>query len=109
MGLSAEKSLRLKGAGLVGLYDRENELWTKTAKDAFDYTVDYVKKAGEPVRPDDLIPSMLPVLEVTKVLRDFLDEKKLRQKYWYRYFGELIVDRRWSILNPDDNAEEAEK
>jgi hypothetical protein len=106
MGLSAQKSLRLKDAGLIDLYNNEQAIWAKAAQEAYDYTADSVKQAGEPVRPDDLIPVLVPVLEVTEILRDYLNEERLRQKYWYQFFGELIIDQLWSELNPDDEEDE---
>lgn len=106
MGLTARKSLKLEDAGLDDLFDQEEELWTEMAQEAFNYTADSVKGAGEPVRPDDLIPVMVPVLEVTQVLRVYLSEKRLSQNYWYTWFGELIVDRVWDQLGEDDEDDE---
>lgn len=102
MGLTARKSLGLEDAGLNDLFEKEKELWTETAQQAYDYTAEFVKDADEPVRPDDLIAVLIPVLEVTKVLRDFLAENKLRQKYWYTWFGELIIDRLWEQIHEED-------
>jgi hypothetical protein len=102
MGLTARKSLRLDDTGLVGLFEEEEAMWTKTAKEAYDYTADFVKGAGEPVRPDDLIPILVPVLEVTDTLRTFLSEHRLSQKYWYTWFGELTIDRVWDEFDEED-------
>lgn len=108
MGLTARKSLRLEDAGLDGLFGDHEVMWTDMAQEAYDYVSTSVKKAGEPVRPDDLIPLMTPVLEVTGVLREYLAMKKLRQRYWYEWFGELIVDRVWDELDEDDDEEEGQ-
>ena len=106
MGLTARKSLGLEDAGLDRLFEDESDLWLETAKQAYNYTAEFVKDADEPVRPDDLIDVLIPVLEVTKVLRDFLSEHKLRQKYWYVWFGELIIDRLWEEIHSEDDEEE---
>lgn len=106
MGLTARKSLGLEDADLDGLFEDEKDLWTETAQQAYDYTAEFVKEADEPVRPDDLIAVLVPVLEVTKVLRDFLSEHKLRQKYWFTWFGELIIDRLWDEIHSEDDEEE---
>lgn len=102
MGLTARKSLALEDAGLDSFFAEERELWTEMASEAYNYTAEFVKDAGEPVRPDDLIPVLVPVLEVTQKLREFLAENRLRQKYWYTWFGEYIIDSLWDELNPED-------
>jgi hypothetical protein len=51
------------------------------------------------VRPDDVVPTLVPALEVSDRLRTFLAGKKLTQQYWYTWFAELIVDRLWSDLH----------
>lgn len=99
MGLTAQKSLDLEGADLDDLFKEDKKLWTSMAKQAYGYVADFVKEADEPVRPDDLIPVLVPVLEITEKLRIFLAENGLNQKYWYTWFGELIVDRVWKELN----------
>lgn len=109
MGLTARKSLGLEDAGLDELFEDERDLWKDTAQQAYDYTAEFVKEADEPIRPDDLIDVLIPVLEVTKVLRDFLSEHRLRQKYWYVWFGELIIDRLWAEIHAEDDDEEDEE
>lgn len=106
MGLTARKSLALEDAGLDAFFKKEKALWTEMANEAFNYTADFVKDAGEPVRPDDLIPVLVPVLEVTQKLREYLVEKKLRQKYWFTWFGEYIIDSLWAELNPEEDEDD---
>jgi len=98
MGLTARKSLRLEDAGLDKFYADNQTLWATMAQEAFDYTADYVKKANEPVRPDDLVAVLVPALEVTKLLRDFLANGSLRQQFWFLWFAEYIIDREWASL-----------
>ena len=98
MGLTATKSVRLEGAGLTRLFDKQQKLWRALARNAYVYVSGGLEESGEPVRPDDLITPLVPVLEVTNELRDFLDENRLTQKYWYQWFAELIVDRVWNDL-----------
>jgi hypothetical protein len=52
----------------------------------------------EAIHPDDLIPILVPALELDLELRDHLDERGLKQKYWYTNFGEYIVDEVWEEL-----------
>ena len=96
MALSLNKLKRLEDAGLAELFDEDRKLWTAMAKDAYAYTRKFV---GAEVRPDDLVPTLVPALEVSDRLRTFLARRKLTQNYWYTWFAELIVDRLWSDLH----------
>lgn len=95
MALSLNKLKRLEDAGLVALFDDDRKLWTAMAKDAYAYTRRFV---GPEVRPDDVVPTLVPALEVSDRLRTFLAARKLTQNYWYTWFGELMVDRLWPSL-----------
>jgi hypothetical protein len=96
VALSLNKLKRLEDAGLAELFDEDRKLWTAMAKDAYAYTRKFV---GAEVRPDDLVPTLVPALEVSDRLRTFLARRKLAQNYWYTWFAELIVDRLWSDLH----------
>ena len=95
MALSLNKLKRLTDAGLVELFENDLKLWTAMAKDAFGYTRKFI---GTDVRPDDVVPTLVPALEVSDRLRTFLASRKLTQNYWYTWFAELVVDRLWPDL-----------
>jgi hypothetical protein len=96
VALSLNKLKRLEDAGLTELFDTERKLWTAMTKDAYVYTRKFV---GAEVRPDDMVPTLVPALEVSDRLRTFLAARKLTQNYWYTRFAELLVDRLWSDLH----------
>jgi hypothetical protein len=96
VALSLNKLKRLDDAGLVRLFADDEKLWTAMAKDAYGYTRRFV---GADVRPDDVVPTLVPALEVSDRLRTFLAQRKLTQNYWYTWFAELMVDRLWSRLH----------
>ena len=96
MALSLNKLKRLGDAGLVEFFDEDRKLWTAMAKDAYGYTRKFI---GAEVRPDDVVPTLVPALEVSDRLRTYLAERKLSQNYWYTWFAELIVDRLWADLH----------
>ena len=96
MALSLNKLKRLEDAGLVRLFEDDRKLWTAMAKDAYSYTRRFV---GAEVRPDDVVPTLVPALEVSDRLRTFLAQRKLTQNYWYTWFAELMIDRLWSQLH----------
>lgn len=95
MALSLNKLKRLEDAGLAELFEADRKLWSAMAKDAYGYTKRFI---GAEVRPDDVVPTLVPALEVSDRLRTFLAQKKLTQQYWYTWFAELIVDRLWDGL-----------
>jgi hypothetical protein len=96
VALSLNKLKRLGDASLVELFDQDRKLWTAMAKDAYTYTHKFI---GADVRPDDVVPTLVPALEVSDRLRTYLAARKLSQNYWYTWFAELIVDRLWSDLH----------
>ena len=96
MALSLQKLKRLGDASLVGLFEDDRKLWAAMAKDAYGYTRKFI---GADVRPDDVVPTLVPALEVSDRLRAYLASRKLTQNYWYTWFAELIVDRLWSGLH----------
>lgn len=96
MALSLNKLKRLGDAGLVELFEEDRKLWTAMAKDAYSYTRKFV---GPEVRPDDVVPTLVPALEVSDRLRTYLASRKLTQNYWYVWFAELLVDRLWPDLH----------
>jgi hypothetical protein len=98
VGLTATKAVRIEDAELNKLFDKKRTLWKGLAKEAYKYVAPAIKARKEDVRRDDLITPLLPVLEISSDLRDFLDEHKLTQKFWYEWFAEWIVDHVWSEL-----------
>jgi hypothetical protein len=95
VALNLNKLKRLGDAGLIELFEQDQKLWRAMAKDAYSYTRKFI---GADVRPDDVVPTLVPALEVSDRLRTYLASRKLTQQYWYTWFGELIVDRLWSDL-----------
>lgn len=96
MALSLNKLKRLEDAGLTELFDADRKLWVAMTKDAYGYTRKFV---GAAVRPDDVVPTLVPALEVSDRLRTFLAGRKLTQNYWYVWYAELLVDRLWADLH----------
>jgi hypothetical protein len=96
VALSLNKLKRLDDAGLTELFEGDRKLWTAMAKDAYGYTRKFI---GTDVRPDDVVPTLVPALEVSDRLRAYLAGRKLTQNYWYTWFAELIVDRLWTDLH----------
>jgi hypothetical protein len=98
MALTLEKEQRLRNAGFFDLFEREKSLWTAMAREAYSYTKLYVERAKAQVRMDDVVGPLAEGLRVTGTLAEYLDARKLKEKYWVEWFGELIVEKLWSEL-----------
>jgi hypothetical protein len=101
VALNLNKLKRLEDAGLAELFEHDRKLWSAMTKEAYSYTRKFV---GAEVRPDDVVPTLVPALEVSDRLRTFLAQKKLTQNYWYTWYAELLVDRLWDDLQPSRGA-----
>ena len=95
MALTLESEQRLTKAGLVEFFEDARDRWKGFAERSFNY-VRVGFPAGATVRQDDAAKAMLPMLEVDPQLLDFLSANRLKERYWIRYFGDLILDRCWS-------------
>ena len=95
MALTAEEAVALRKAGLIELFTKNQALFGKLAQQAYDYAKIGVTAVGMTVRPDDVIAGLVLSLKLTPTLTNYLDGHKLAQKYWFTYFGDLILDRLW--------------
>jgi hypothetical protein len=98
MALTLEKEQRLRNAGFFDLFERERPLWKAMAEEAYSYTKLYVERARARVRVDDVVGPLVEALKVTGKLEEHLDERKLKEKYWVAWFGELILEQLWGEL-----------
>jgi hypothetical protein len=98
LALTLEKEQRLRNAGLFDLFEKERALWKAMAREAYSYTKRYVERANARVRVDDVVGPLIEALKVTGNLEEHLDDKKLKEKYWVAWFGELILEQLWDEL-----------
>ncbi len=98
MALTLEKEQRLGNAGFFELFEKERPLWKDMAQEAYSYTKLYVGRAKAQVRMDDVVGPLIEALKVTGKLEEHLDHKKLKEKYWVAWFGELILELLWDEL-----------
>jgi hypothetical protein len=101
MALTAEIDLRMAAVGLTDLFEEQIQLYRAMAVTAYEYAEGYVEDAGLPLRIDDVAVALEPALHLSEPLTTLLGTKRLTQKYWYRYFADLILDRLWKELSGD--------
>jgi hypothetical protein len=95
MAMTLEKEQRLQDAELVAFFEKDHAMWAGVLARAYNFTkTDFPKDAI--IRRDDLIKALLSVVEINEELRDFLNENKLRGKFWKELFVDLIIDRTWA-------------
>lgn len=94
MALTLEAEQRLKKVGLLELFEKDRDEWQELAQRSHDFVRGNFPVESE-VRRDDVAKHLRPLLEVHEGLGSFLDENKLKQKYWVTDFGDLILELVW--------------
>lgn len=104
MGLTAVKSVRLEAAGFDQFFNDKKTLWRGLAERTYQFVKQTLAEtdAGEPVRPDDLIAPLVPALEASPAMREFLASKKLTQKFWNEWFAEWVIESLWDELSKEE-------
>lgn len=97
MALTLKVEQKLDDTGLIALFEEHEAVWTGLAEKCHAFVCENFPD-GSLIRKDDVAENLVPVLEVHDTLRAYVLENKLRQKYWIRYFGDLILDRVWDDL-----------
>jgi hypothetical protein len=98
VSLTLKAEQRLRNVGLVAFFEGQPAQWHAVARKTLDFLQSEFPN-GSTIRRDDLAFSLLPVLEVNEALGAYLQEQKLTQKYWFRDFADLIVDRAWDGIH----------
>jgi hypothetical protein len=98
MGLTASVEMSLSDAGLIDFYKKHIPAFKALAIRAYSFAHENVAPTGFPLRKDDVATSLVTALEINEDLRECLAGKKLRQKFWYLRFADLILDRLWKEL-----------
>jgi hypothetical protein len=103
MALTTAVEMELKNAGLIAEFNSKRAIWLDMAKEAYGYTCSTM--VGSP-KQDDVSPHLAWALETRSDFIRIKDTKKLRAKYWFRRFADLIIDRCWKELTADTTPQE---
>lgn len=98
MGLTAENELSLRDANLIKFYEKNKADFADVTRKSYDFASDQVAQINLPLRRDDVCTFLVPALRTHEKLRNELARLKLRQKYWYERFADLILDTSWDEL-----------
>jgi hypothetical protein len=97
MALTLEAEQRLEAVELIALFTAHEAAWLQAAKETKEFIAGNFPK-GSKIRRDDVAKALIPILEVNETLKDKLNDKKLRGKFWIKDFADLIIDRTWEEL-----------
>jgi hypothetical protein len=97
MALTLEAEQSLERGGLIALFSDHDAHWREMAAQSYRFLVGNFPN-GATVRPDDVAKTLTPLLEVDDLLTNHLAARKLKQKYWKRYFCDLVLDRCWARI-----------
>ncbi|AWM78210.1 hypothetical protein [Phenylobacterium parvum] len=100
MALTLDEEQKLEAAGLIAFFLTSQATWLATVKRTHAF-LKATLPSGTTIRPDDLAKTLLPLVEVDEPLQAQLAMKKLKPKYWFRYFTNLIIDRLWTQIEED--------
>lgn len=91
MGLTESKIKDLHDKKFDELYAKNKADWEKMVVDAYNFTKQHISKGADPL-PDDILKTLLPMLEVNEKLRKHQEDKHARYKRYREYFGEYMIE-----------------
>jgi hypothetical protein len=80
---------------LIEFFDHNQAAWVAAAKEAYGY-VKGSFPADSTIRRDDVAQFLIHVIEVDEDFKNHLDTNRLKQKYWAKFFADLVIDRTWN-------------
>jgi hypothetical protein len=95
VAITTLKTVKLDNAQLTDLFRSDRVRWKDMAKRAKDYVAEFIKRTD--IHPDDVIPILVPRLELDSKLRVAVEGKKLAQNR-YTWFGEYVLDMVWTEI-----------
>jgi hypothetical protein len=106
MGLTRKIEQKIIDVGLDRFFEDDRATWIAAARKAYSYLRESHGRDAV-IRRDDVSEALEIVLEATETLKDFLNDEKLSQRYWFERFADFIIDRGWDeIQNPPENGDE---
>jgi hypothetical protein len=92
LGLTELKIKDLHDKKFDDLYTEYEAEWIALAASAYDFTKAHISK-GEPLA-DDVLKTLLPMLEVNERLRKHQEDNHARYKRFREFFGEYIIEQK---------------
>ena len=99
MALSLIIQQHLEKVAMVDFYNLYKTEWDALAERSHDFIHDNFPQDYE-VHPEDVCKILVTLIEVNDRMNDFLNQKRLREKYWIKYFCDYILDQCWTSIHP---------
>lgn len=97
MSLTLEAEQRLIKVDLEKFFEDHKSKWKTLAQRSYSFVKNNFP-AKAVIRIDDVAKALSPLLQVDEDLINILNENRLKQKFWFRDFGDLILDRTWKKI-----------
>src|ERR1700722_15573765 len=97
MALTLETEQRLIKVGLVDFFDSDFNQWTLLSQRSYTFFRNNFPASN--IRADDIAKVLVSLIEINDDFIGYLGAKKLTQKYWIRFFCDLVIDRTWNGLD----------
>lgn len=98
MALTLDVEQKLEKCGLIDFFTaKKTNLWKPLAQRTYNFVKGDFPTDSK-IRPDDVCKQLQPMLEIHEELIDYFSVNKLTQKYWFRHFADLILDRTWAEI-----------
>ena len=92
MTLDTSEIHRLAAKEFDKLYSGKADKWKAMVHTALEYAQTCVGN-GEKVRPGDVVAIVQNAVRIDSTFEKHLNQKKLTQNYWLRWFSEYIVEQ----------------
>lgn len=104
MALTLKVEQLLESAGLITFFEDSRDTWMGLAAESHEFVSTNFPQ-NSLIRPDDVADALQPLLEVDEQLKNYFAAQPLRQKYWFRHFCDLILDRVWEEITQEGENE----
>lgn len=92
MGLTEAKVKDLLDKKFDRLYENHRKAWLTMVGGAYEFAKANITGGNDP-RPDDILKTLLPTLEVNEDLRHHQEDNRARFKRYREFFGDYIIDK----------------
>lgn len=108
MGLTRKIEQKIQDVDLDDFFEADRATWIAAARKAFTYLRDS-HGVDATIRRDDVAEALEIVLAANEELKDFLNDEKLTQKYWFIRFADFIIDRGWDEIRREEDDDEVQQ
>jgi len=95
LGLTTAEEIQLRNISLLKAFEDSPDEWVAIAKESYKYAKAILPHDPKPEDVCDYLTLSLQARDDFVVLKA---SKKAKEKYWFSFFADLIVDRKWDEI-----------